>query len=102
MFHNQEVRSEISLGADVDDEAADRIDPGTVAGVEHDRRRDFLDDRRPGDLIDGEQRLAMPDRRRVPAAAARSLCLEIDPARSVACFLRRLAPAGGPPRQFGW
>src|SRR6266513_3504456 len=77
----QEVRSKISLGADLDDETADRIDAGTVAGVEHDRRRDFLDDRRPGDLIAGEERLAMPDRRLLPSAAARSLRLEIDPAR---------------------
>src|SRR5438445_7844762 len=67
--------------ADVDDQAADRIDAGTVAGIEHDRRRDFLDDRRPGDLIAGEERLAMPDRRLLPSAAARSLRLEIDPAR---------------------
>src|SRR2546423_15030400 len=98
MFQNQAARSKISLGADVDDKAADRIDAGTVAGVEHGRRGDFLDDGRPGNLIAGEERLAMPDRRLVPAAAARSLRLEIDPARPLACLLSRLPP---PPAAAG-
>src|SRR4029077_15514063 len=57
-------------GADFDDEAADRVDPRVVAGIEHGRRRDFLDDRRPGDLVAGEQRLAPPDRRVEPFAIA--------------------------------
>src|SRR4051794_19199076 len=44
--------------AGVDDEATDGIDAGIVAGVEHRRRRHFLDDRRAGDRVSGQERLA--------------------------------------------
>src|ERR1051326_3763364 len=87
--------------ADIDDEAADFVQASAVAGVEHDRRRDLLDDRGTGDLVAGEERLAMPDRRLMPSAAARSGRLEIDPAHALSRLGRRLAAAGGRARQFG-
>src|SRR5580704_18398067 len=87
--------------SDLHDQAAERVDPRAVARIEHDRRRDLLDDRRTGDLVAGEQALARPDRAFVPGAARRGLGFEIDapragPRRSG----RRLAAKIGA-RQFG-
>src|ERR1700746_2140736 len=87
--------------ADVDDQAADGVDAGTVAGVEHRRRRDLLDDRRPRDLVAGEERLTAQGERLVPLTAAWRIRLEIDPAGPAACVVRRRGAADGGTRQFG-
>src|SRR5689334_671161 len=94
MFYTS-ARAEDFSGADLDNEAADRIDPSPVAGIEHRGRRDFLEDGRPGNLVAGEQRFAAPDGDFPPRAAARSFRLEIDPADAVARLGRGLTPAGG-------
>src|SRR5579863_2692560 len=62
--------------ADLHDEAAERVDPGIVAGVEHRRRRDLLDDRRPHNRVAGQQCLAPPYRAGDPVAAAGARRLE--------------------------
>ena len=73
---------------------------GAVAGIEHRRRRNFLDDRRPGDFVAGEQRLAPPHRAFGPAGGASLPGLEISLAAAASRFFRRLGSALRRARQF--
>src|SRR5882724_10073185 len=84
--------------ANLHDQAADGIDLRDIAGIEHRRRRDLLDDRRPGDPVAGEERLALPHLAFDPAGSCR---LEIRAARAAAGLGRRLALALRRSRQLG-
>src|SRR5712692_1061706 len=89
------------LPSDFDDQAADGVDIGMVAGIEHRRCRDLFDDRWSLDLVAGEERLAPPHLAFEPIATARHRCLEKSPAAAASSFGWRLAPAARRARQFG-